>query len=50
VAGVFSGKTGRNVEVELDGGSLFIEYREGDDHLLMTGPVAYVFDGEMANL
>ena len=50
VAGVFSGKTGRNVEVELDGGSLFIEYREEDDHLLMTGPVAYVFDGEISNL
>lgn len=49
-AGVFTNKTGRNVEVELDGGSLFIEYRESDSHLLMTGPVAYVFDGALSNL
>jgi len=49
-AGVFSDKIGRNVEIELDGGSLFIEYRKSDNHLLMTGPVAYVFDGTLSNL
>ena len=49
-AGVFTNKIGKNVEIELDGGSLFIEYREEDGHLLMTGPVAYVFDGTLSNL
>lgn len=49
-ASVFTNKTGRNIEVELDGGALFIEYRESDNHLLMTGPIAYVFDGTLSNL
>ncbi|MGB0720012.1 MAG: diaminopimelate epimerase [Bdellovibrionales bacterium] len=35
---------GHKVEIELDGGTLFIEIHE-DGHILMTGPVAYVFDG-----
>ena len=50
VSGVHTGRTQRKVEIELDGGLLFIEYREADDHLLMTGPIAYVFDGELVNL
>ena len=37
--------TGRNVTVTLPGGDLAIEWREGDDHVLMTGPVAYEFEG-----
>lgn len=31
-------------EIILDGGSLFLEQKE-EGHILMTGPVAYVFDG-----
>ncbi len=38
-------KTGRNVRVTLPGGDLQIEWRESDDHVLMTGPVAYEFAG-----
>jgi diaminopimelate epimerase len=38
-------RTGRKVTVTLPGGDLFIEWREGDDHVLMTGPVEYEFDG-----
>ncbi len=45
VAGFKSGKTANNVEIELDGGSLFLEIREDDGHVLMTGPYTYVFDG-----
>ena len=41
------GLTGRKVEVELDGGTLDIEWREDDDHLLMTGPAALSFEGEV---
>ena len=31
--------------VTLPGGDLAIEWRERDDHVLMTGPVAYEFEG-----
>jgi diaminopimelate epimerase len=31
--------------VTLPGGDLVIEWREQDDHILMTGPIAYEFDG-----
>jgi diaminopimelate epimerase len=38
-------RTSRNVTVTLPGGDLAIEWRERDDHVLMTGPVAYEYDG-----
>jgi diaminopimelate epimerase len=38
-------RTGRNVTVTLPGGDLDIEWRDDDDHVLMTGPVAYEFEG-----
>lgn len=41
------GLTGRNVEVVLDGGSLFIDWR--DDGVWMTGPTALVFQGELSD-
>ncbi|MGE0211053.1 MAG: diaminopimelate epimerase [Parvibaculaceae bacterium] len=39
--------TGRRVIVTLPGGDLLIEWREADDHILMTGPIAYEFEGEL---
>ena len=33
------------VEMILDGGSLTLEWREQDEHVIMTGPVAYVAEG-----
>lgn len=45
VAAVRRGLTGRKAEIMLDGGSLFLEWRAEDDHVLMTGPVASVFEG-----
>ncbi len=39
--------TGRNVTVSLPGGDLQIEWRASDDHIMMTGPVEYEFDGEL---
>jgi diaminopimelate epimerase len=39
--------TGRKVAVELDGGTLTIDWRESDDHILMTGPAALNFRGEL---
>ncbi len=47
VAGVRRGLTDRNVAVILDGGTLDIEWRESDNHVLMTGPVAEVYQGEL---
>jgi diaminopimelate epimerase len=35
----------RKCRVTLPGGDLFMEWREADDHILMTGPVAHDFDG-----
>jgi diaminopimelate epimerase len=40
-----TGRAGRRVTVALPGGDLLIAWREGDDHVLMTGPVAYEYEG-----
>lgn len=37
----------RRVRVTLPGGDLFVEWRERDDHLLMTGPVETEFSGKL---
>lgn len=39
--------TDRKAEVELEGGTLTIEWRESDNHILMTGPAALNFRGEL---
>lgn len=48
VAAHRQGRTGRSVEVLVDGGSLQIEWREGDDRVLMTGPVELEGTGDLA--
>jgi len=45
VAAVRQKRTDRKVEVEVDGGTLFIEWRESDDHVIMTGPVELESEG-----
>jgi diaminopimelate epimerase len=35
----------RKCRITLPGGDLMMEWRASDDHVLMTGPVAYEFDG-----
>lgn len=47
VAAVITGNAGRNVQIVMDGGTLDIEWRESDNHVYMTGPAAFVFDGEI---
>jgi diaminopimelate epimerase len=47
VAGVLNGKNERRATVHLRGGDLEIEWRESDGHVLMTGPAAEVFSGEL---
>jgi diaminopimelate epimerase len=39
-------RTDRAVTVTLPGGDLEIEWRTRDDHVLMTGPVAYEYEGQ----
>jgi diaminopimelate epimerase len=45
VAAARIGRTSRTVTVTLPGGELAIEWRESDDHVLMTGPVEYEYAG-----
>ena len=45
VACYLNGKTDRNVEVELLGGKLYIEWNEENNHIYMTGPAVIVFEG-----
>jgi diaminopimelate epimerase len=47
VAANLRGITGRKVKLILDGGELGIEWRESDDHVLMTGPARFSFAGEV---
>ena len=45
VNAVRRGLLDRTATVHLDGGDLHIHWREADGHVLMAGPIAYVFDG-----
>jgi diaminopimelate epimerase len=45
VAAARLGRAERAVTVTLPGGDLRIAWRERDDHVLMTGPVAYEYEG-----
>lgn len=43
--GARNGMINRKAKITLPGGDLFMEWREADDHILMTGAVAYDFEG-----
>jgi diaminopimelate epimerase len=47
VAAVLNGKCKRRAKVILLGGALEIEWDEHDNHVYMTGPAEFVFDGEI---
>lgn len=40
-------RTGRDVTVEVDGGTLHIHWRESDGHVIMTGPVELESEGSI---
>jgi diaminopimelate epimerase len=44
-AGARLKRAGRKARVSLPGGDLQIEWRERDDHVLMTGPAEYEYEG-----
>jgi diaminopimelate epimerase len=39
-------RASRTVQITLPGGELTIEWRERDDHVLMTGPAAFEYEGQ----
>ena len=47
VAACITGRAGRHSSIVMDGGTLDIEWREADNHVYMTGPATFVFDGEI---
>jgi len=47
VASIRRGLTRRKVTVALDGGDLHIDWPDDDVSVTMTGPVSYVFEGEL---
>ena len=46
VAAAQTGRSGRSSRIVMDGGALDIEWRD-DNHVYMTGPATFVFDGEV---
>lgn len=46
VAGVLTGRTGRDLLAHLPGGDLKLHWRTEDGHVVMTGPAAEVFSGQ----
>ena len=49
VAGVLTGRTGRQIAAHLPGGDLRLQWRQEDNHVYMTGPATEVFSGEWAD-
>lgn len=47
VAAFLTGRASRQSYIVMDGGTLQIEYSESDDHVYMTGPAAFAFEGEI---
>ena len=47
VAAAVTHRRGRTSDIKMDGGTLHIEWSEADNHVYMTGPAAFVFDGEI---
>ena len=47
VAACLTGRAGRTSDIVMDGGTLHIEWRESNNHVYMTGPAVFVFDGEI---
>jgi len=46
VAGVLTGRSGREILAHLPGGDLTLEWRQSDNHVYMTGPATETFTGQ----
>ena len=47
VAAALTKRTGRKSNIIMDGGALNIEWRAENNHVYMTGPAAFAFEGEI---
>ncbi|MGM9697617.1 MAG: diaminopimelate epimerase [Prevotella sp.] len=47
VAAAKTGRAGRESDIVMDGGTLHIKWSEADNHVYMTGPAAFSFEGEI---
>ncbi len=47
VAASKTGRAGRTSRIIMDGGTLDVEWREQDNHVYLTGPAEFVFEGEI---
>ena len=47
VAAALTGRTERSATINMDGGSLHIEWRENDNHIYMRGPATLAFEGDI---
>lgn len=47
VAAAKTGRATRTSDIVMDGGTLHIEWSEADNHVYMTGPAEFVFEGEV---
>ena len=48
VAAAVTGRNGRWARIVMDGGTLEIVWNETDNHVYMSGPAAFAFEGEIA--
>lgn len=48
VAAQITGRAQNKSTIKMDGGALLIEWNADDEHVYMTGPAEFVFDGEIA--
>lgn len=48
VAAAVTGRNGRQARIVMDGGTLEIVWSEADNHVYMSGPAAFAFEGEIA--
>lgn len=47
VAAAIADLAGRKSQIVMDGGTVSVEWREADNHVYLTGPAEFVFDGEI---
>ncbi len=47
VAAVLTGRSSRESDIVMDGGTLHIEWSEANNHVYMTGPAEFSFEGEI---
>ena len=47
VAAAMTGRSNRQSQIIMDGGTLSIEWCEKDNHVYMTGPAEFVYDGDI---